>query len=301
MPLPPTTPDLAALDLFISVVELGSLSKAAAAHQIAQPSASSRIRNLERRLGLALLERSPGGSAPTQAGALVAEWAEGIIRATNQLTAGVEALKSKTTGHLRLAASLTIAEYLLPPWLGQLLDHQEGNTVELEVTNSALVVELLEQGKADIGFVESPTVTPNMTEQVVGADRLVTVVGSAHEWARHTSVTIEQLVETPLILRERGSGTRTALEDALAGLGFEAPQSGMELGSTAAVRAAVALGQCPAVLSELAIAADLASGRLVEVEVVGLSIHRRLRAIWPTSGNLPPQAITLLERLPSLS
>jgi len=180
MPLSPTTPELGALDLFVSVVELGSLSKAAAAHGIAQPSASSRIRNLERQLGVPLLERSPTGSAPTAEGSLVAGWAEMVIRSADQLMAGVEALRASEQGRLRVSASLTIAEYLLPPWLEQFLRNRPNDSIELEVTNSTHVLERLREGSADLGFVESPTTTNDMAEHVVGTDRLIAVVGKNH-------------------------------------------------------------------------------------------------------------------------
>ena len=85
MPLPPTFPELASLDLFVSVIELGSVSQAAAAHGVTQPSASSRIKHLERQLGMQLLDRGPGGSRPTDAGVVVAGWAEGILRAAHEL------------------------------------------------------------------------------------------------------------------------------------------------------------------------------------------------------------------------
>ena len=81
MPLPPTFPDLASLDLFVSVVELGSVSRAADAHGITQPSASSRIKHLERQLDLRLLDRGPGGSVPTDAGVVVAGCLAGAIPA----------------------------------------------------------------------------------------------------------------------------------------------------------------------------------------------------------------------------
>src|SRR4051794_25719411 len=78
-PLPSQAPELGALDLFASVIRLGSLSKAAAAHHISQPSASARIRTLERLLGLNLLERTPAGSLPTTAGVLVAQWSADVL------------------------------------------------------------------------------------------------------------------------------------------------------------------------------------------------------------------------------
>jgi len=114
MPLPASFPELASLDLFVSVVELGSVSRAAAAHGVSQPSASSRIKHLERQLGMRLLDRGPSGSLPTDAGVVVAGWAETILRAAHELEAGLSAFQAAQAGRLRIVASFTIAEYLLP-------------------------------------------------------------------------------------------------------------------------------------------------------------------------------------------
>lgn len=300
MPLLPTTPELAALDVFVSVVELGSLSKAARAHHLTQPSVSSRIASLEAQLGLTLLERSPTGSVPTAAGALVAGWAGQVLQSAAELTAGVAALKARRSGRLRVAASLTIAEYLLPAWLETFLRNRPDSSIALDVHNSAEVLRRLEAGRADLGFIESPMATPSMEEHVVARDRLVVLVGRSHPWAGRGSVSLEEFAATPLVLRETGSGTRDALESVLALLGHGPPRSALVLGSTSAVRGAVLTGHSPAVLSDRAVAADLAAGGLVRIDVPGLMIERRLRAVWPTGRQLPPLALALLAELPSV-
>lgn len=289
MPLPPAFPDLRALDLFASVVELGSLSKAAAAHGIAQPSASSRIRNLERQLGIALLQRSPAGSTPTDAGIVVAGWVDAILRAADELDAGLSAFRAAKSGRLRISASFTIAEHLLPAWLDRFSREHPRDSVALHVANSSTVIERLHHGDADLGFVETPLDTPELASQVVATDRLVTVVAPGHPWVRRGEVPIEALAATPLVTREAGSGTRAALEVALAELHLGEPTAVLELGSTAAVRAAVLHGNAPTVISHLAVAEDLASGTLMEIDVPGLDITRRLRAVWRP--NAPPNEL----------
>src|ERR1700741_4378299 len=117
MPLPPRVSDLTGFDLLLSVARVGSLGRAAAEHGISQPAASARMRQLEGQLGLALIERSPRGSTLTRAGALVADWAQAAVHAAAALDAGVSALRRERDSRLRIAASLTIAEYLLPGWL----------------------------------------------------------------------------------------------------------------------------------------------------------------------------------------
>ncbi len=300
MPLPSSFPELGALDLFVSVVELGSLSRAAEAHQIAQPSASARIRNLERRLGLTLLDRSPTGSIPTPEGAVVAGWSAGVLRAADELAAGVAALKAEASGLLRIAASYTVAEYLLPPWLEQFLRNRTDDSVSLRVANSAAVVEQLTRGEVDLGFVESPNAVPGVHGQTVAVDDLVVVVASDHPWVQRPLVPIGELVATPLVVREPGSGTREALEEAIRQLGHGPTRTAIELGSTAAVRMAVITGSTPTVISRLAVQADLDAGSLVAVDVPGLAITRRLRALWSTGRDLPELATALLAQLPNV-
>lgn len=297
MPLPPDFPELAALDLLRSVVRSGSLSRAAEAHGITQPSASSRIRTLERQLGLTVLDRSPTGSLPTPDGRLVASWADDVLQSADALASGVAALQADQHGLLRIAASYTIAEYVLPPWLDEFLAERTGESVTLDVTNSHAVIDRVDAGAVDLGFVESLGVSASMNEQVVGTDELVVVVAARHPWASERRIDLDTLAATPLVLRERGSGTREALERTLTALGHDAPRSALDLGSLSAVRIAVVNGSSPAVISRLAVEDDLARGRLVAIEVPGLSIPRRLRAIWPKRSEPPRLASALLEML----
>ena len=297
MRLSASFPDLTALDLFTSVIELGSLGKAARAHGIAQPSVSSRMKNLERQLGVTLLERTTTGCVPTPEGVVVSGWADAILRAAHDLEAGLDALKAEQSGRLRIAASYTIAEYLLPGWLGRFTRAHPRDTVALDVANSTHVLEQLERGEADIGFIETPLETPTMDEAVVDHDQLVAVVPPDHPWASQQAVTMQELAETPLVMREQGSGTREALVQALQDAGLGAPVSVLQLGSTSAVRSAVLSGNAPTVISRLAVASELAADQLVEIPVNGLSIERNLRAVWPAGKPLPKLAQSLLADL----
>jgi DNA-binding transcriptional LysR family regulator len=296
-PLPPTFPDLTSLSVFVSVVELGSVSRAAALHGVSQPSASERIRHLEQKLGVTLLQRSPRGSVPTPEGALVAEWSIAVLAAADQLRIGVASLGQAGGGQLDVAASYTIAEHLLPRWLGVLHARHPEVAVALEVVNSAAVLERVRSGAADVGFIESPGATAGLASRVVGTDELVVVVDADHPWAgRAGAVDGAELASTPLVLREPGSGTRDALLVALDTRGLGPPVAALELGSTASVKAAVAAGSGPAVLSRVAVEAEVRSGRLRVVPVDGLDLHRTLRAVWRRGGKLAAAAATLVAR-----
>ncbi|MFJ6212943.1 LysR family transcriptional regulator [Streptomyces sp. NPDC092296] len=294
-PAPHRLPDLGALQLLVAVAETGSLGRAAARLRISQPTASERMRTLERRLGLQLLVRATTGSQLTPAGLVVTDWARRLLEQAAALVEGVAALKAQQQGSLKVAASLTLAEQLLPGWLAALREVDPHVHVALRVTNSHQVIQALRNGEADLGFIEGPWTPPDLTAAVVGRDRLVVVAAPGHPWARRTRpVTGEELAATPLLLRESGSGTRETLERALRP--WHGPQVPiLELGSTAPLRAAALGGSAPAVLSELAVRDDLAAGRLVEAPLdPGLSLTRTLRAVWPTGTRLPDPALHLL-------
>lgn len=280
MPLSHRVPELSALELLLAVVRLGSLGRAAEELGITQPAASGRIKSMEQQLGVALLERSPRGSRPTEAGSLVAEWAQQVIDAAHALDAGIEALRAGRDGRLRIAASMTIAEYLVPGWLLVLRQTHPDMAVTLSAANSTAVAEQVLAGEADLGFVEGRTSPAGLGGTVISEDRLVVVVAPGHPWARRTAVTAAELAATPLVLREEGSGTREVIDRSL--LKYDGPARPLlQLSSTTAIKAAAVSGAGPAAVSELAVAEELADGRLVPVPVPELDLSRPLRAVWP--------------------
>jgi len=290
--LGPHVPELRALELLSIVSRTGSLSAAAAELGITQQAASSRLRTMESLVGAPLVDRSRRGSALTPTGELLVQWSGNVLAAAAQLDAGIAALRADRRGHLSIAASLTIAEHLLPGWLVALRSRQiqlgqSPTEVTMTATNSERVAVLVGAGEVDLGFVEGPDAPAGLQHRLVGTDTLVVVVGPRHPWALRSSrrVTAATLAATPLVVREPGSGTRTVLDRALEGLPTAPPA--LELSSTAAVRSAVAAGAGPAALGAHAIGDDLASGRLVRIGVAGLDLTRRLHAVW-RGGTHPP-------------
>jgi DNA-binding transcriptional LysR family regulator len=286
-------PDLEALELLLAVAESGSLGQAAARQGISQPSASARMRTLERRLGVQLLVRSTSGSRLTSAGLVVTDRARAVLDQAHALVQCAAALRARSRDRLRVTASLTIAEHLVPGWLVALRDVDPGVHVELNVTNSTHVIERVRGGEADLGFIEGRGAPRDLHSRAVARDRLVVVVAPGHPWARkRRPLRPVELATTPLLLREAGSGTRETLEAALSAHGGVA-EPALELGATTPLRAAALSGTAPAVLSALAVADEIAAGRLVEVPSE-LSLDRVLRAVWPRGRELPAPAHHLL-------
>lgn len=279
--------DLGALRMLVAVANSGSLSAASRQLGTSQQAVSSRMRTLESELGLTLLLRSPQGSRLTEVGTVIAGWAHDVVAAAEQFDASVRALSATSTAPLRVAASLTIAEHLLPGWLLRLHASTQLE-VELTAANSAGVIEQLRAGNCELGFIETPQPPSDLRSLTIAQDELVVVVRPAHPWTQRPSISAAELAATPLVVREEGSGTRAALARALAEHpdALHAASPAAVLPTTAAVRATVAGSDSPAVLSILAVADSLRAGTLKRVTVSDLRVTRPLSAIW-RSGALP--------------
>jgi DNA-binding transcriptional LysR family regulator len=262
--------------MLVAIAETGSLSAAADARGVAQPNASRVLGRLERRLGTRLLDRGARGSQPTSTGTVAIDHARRVLDAAVLLVAEVE--RADGRGAIRIMASQTIAEHLMPTFLAALSAGDAQAPVHFEVGNSTDVVRALRRGAVDMGFVEGTDVPAGITSLEVARDRLVAVVAPNHPWAQRRSVTAAELAATALVVREAGSGTRDVLARALADLDPVTPA--LELHSNGAVRTAVAGGAGPAVLSELAVAEAVADGRLHEIPVEDMDLPRSLRAVW---------------------
>jgi DNA-binding transcriptional LysR family regulator len=297
-----TVRDLGALRAFREVGRHGSIAAAAVALGTSQQALSARMRTLERVLGLSLLVRTPGGSHLTDQGRLVLGWADDVLDAADRLDAGVRSIRSGITHRLAIAASQTNAEHLVPHWLVELRAAEESQglpptVTELTVGNSTGVIDLIRDGRAELGFIETPHLPADLTTEHLRDDELLVVVAPGHPWARRRRpVTLAEVARTPLVMREAGSGTRDTLTDHLAAQRPPlAPTPAIELGTSAAVRSGISGGVGPGVLSRLAVRDDLVLGRLVAVEVQGPPLTRQLTAVWrPGHGRLSPEGRRLL-------
>ncbi|MEU2951029.1 LysR family transcriptional regulator [Streptomyces xanthochromogenes] len=280
-------PDLSALDLLLSVIELGSQGRAAQAHGISQPSVSSRIRYLEQLVGAPVLRRTSLGSVPTAAGEMVAALAREVLDAAQRLDAKITRIQDDRDGHVQVSASQTIVEYLLPGWLNELRTRSPRTALTLDACNSRDAATAVATGGADLAFVEGPTLPPELESATVARDELLVVAPPQHPWAQRTAITIEELGAGTLLHREAGSGARTAFEKAMQQhLPDWRPDPLIELSSTPAIKNAVASGLAPAVLSSLAVKRELMNGSLTVVDVSGLRMRRSLLAVWPTGQRL---------------
>lgn len=273
--------DLDSVGLFLAACESGSISAAGRRFHLTQPAATARVRRLEQQLGLTLLERSTQGCAPTPAGRAVAEWARELVGSADRLLASIAALRDgDRTRTLRVTASYTTAEYLLPQALVELRETAPGTAVSLSVANSATTIDDVRTGRSQLGFIEGEAAPSGFSERAIGTDQLVVIGAAGHPLARQGGpVDIAELVRHPFVLREQGSGTREVFLAAVRDAGAPAPTSVLELGSTAAIMRAVAASDTLGVVSDLAMRVN-ASVDLVVVPTPALRARRTLRSIW---------------------
>jgi DNA-binding transcriptional LysR family regulator len=289
-------PDLESFEVFLAIAETGSLGSAARELGLTQQAVSRRLASMEAKAGVTLAARTTRGSSLTSAGNIMADWASRLLEVAHDIDAGLSSLREECSQRIKVVASQTIAEHLMPHWLLSLRaanSQQTGSVpeVNLTATNSEHAIASVRGGAADLGFVEKPGSPSGLGSCVVGYDELVVVVAPSHKWARNSRVvSARELADTSLVTREPRAGIRNSLDVALrrslGGTTQQAPPV-LELPTAAAVRAAVLAGAGPAAMSRLAVADDLAVGRLSAISVSHLDLRRELRAIW-VGGRAPP-------------
>jgi DNA-binding transcriptional LysR family regulator len=286
-------PDLSDLSLLVLVAETGSIGQAAARLDLSQPTVSRRMVALERSLRVQILSRSRRGTTLTPAGRVVVDWASSLLAAADDFTRSVQTLRERTDSAVSAAVSMTLAEHHAPRWLGQLRRRDPELTVSMTVANSTGVADAVEDGTAEIGFIESPTVRRGLRRCRLGTDKLAVAVAPGHPWARLDAVSAADLSGAALLVREPGSGTRETVEHALRRKHLPMT-TGLEVASNTALKSAALAGIGPVAVSKLAVADELADGRLVQIAVPELELNRPLTAVWRREHELSRGAARLL-------
>ena len=263
--------------VFRAVAEQLSFRKAAEELYLTQPAVSLQIKALEEELGVQVFDRSGAQITLTPAGKVLLRYAKQVYSLFVQVERDIVALTGDHAGQLSLGASTTIAQYVLPRLLGEFCKEYPRVHPTLISGNTEHIVSAVENQKIELGFIEGPARSREVKSEPFLEDELVLIASTAHEWAERTSVSISDLCAAPLLMRERGSGTRRVIEMALERQGAKrsAMHIVMELDSTEAIKSAVEAGLGVGFVSRWAIAKDLrlnTSFKIVDIE--GLRIKR---------------------------
>lgn len=255
------------LRIFVAVAEREHVTRAAAALNLTQSATSAAIQALERSYGARLFDRVGRGILLTEAGRVFLEEARAVLARAAAAERALADLGDLRRGSLAVQASLTIASYWLPRHLARFRANWPDVRLNLTIANTAQVARAVAEGSAELGFVEGTVEDPSLTSLRVASDRLIVVVGPAHDWAAHPPQQAKELVSSAWVMRESGSRTRGEFEVALAGLGVDPRLLSvtLELPSNEAVRSAAEAGVGATVLSELVVADALRAGTLIKV------------------------------------
>jgi len=287
------SPQLEELKAFCAAVDLGGIGRAAQRLHLSQPAVSKRLKALEDLVGVPLLNRSARGVTLTEAGERLYAHARRLIVDMEQLTDQLEQIRgSSETVHL--AISHTAAEFLMPKALVS-MRRQTSAPVEVLIANSRVVKQMVAAGEADLGVAACmPEETvPGLANIALSDDEIVIAVPLAHPWSRRRSISPEELLSTPIVLRDPGAHTRQVIDEALAERGLPAPAAACEAGSTQAAKDAAHELGLPTAMSRLALSP---ADKLEVVPVEDLRFLRRF-CILHQLGSLSPAAVHLVEAL----
>jgi DNA-binding transcriptional LysR family regulator len=266
------------LRIFTAVADREGFTRAAATLRLSQPAVSKAVRALERQVGTSLLDRGAGGVRGvrlTDAGRALHARARELFAVERTAEEELRALRGLEHGALRIGASTTIATYLLPRLLGTFRERHPAVDLRVTTANTRDVARSLLQRRLDVALVEGPVAHPRIDVHPWREDELVVIAPADHPLVKRRRVAVGALAEVRFVSRERGSGTRRVAEAALRAAGIT-PTWSLTLGSTEAVKQAVAAGLGLAIVSRLAAADQLALGVLGLVRVTGFTIPRAL-------------------------
>ena len=268
--------DLRQLEIFAKVAEMGSFSRAAEALHLTQPTVSEHIRALEDELGVRLLDRLGRGTATTRAGQLLLSYASRILALSREARQALEGYQGRMRGELVVGGSTIPGEYLLPSVIGRFREKFPEVSTTLVIGASQAVVDWVADGRVELGVVGARLPQRGLEFHELSPDEEVVVIPAGHPWQGRAQVTLEELAREPLLIRERGSGTRAAFESALerAGVDLGTLRVAGEMGSNQAIKQAVKAGMGVTVLSRIAVEEESRQGVLAFLRVRDLAVTR---------------------------
>jgi DNA-binding transcriptional LysR family regulator len=270
------------LETFSKAAELSSFTGAARALGMTQAAVSQRIQAVERALGVSLFRRHGGRVFLTEAGQRLHEYAQRIFALHREAQEEIAGRKMPITGELCVGASTIPGEHFLPAILSIFRQRWPGIQVRVRIGDSLGVIHQVEQGQVHLGLVGRKTDSPHLEFRHFATDHMVLVVPANHAWHRRKQVSLKQLCQQPLILREAGSGLRYCFEKELTrqGRSLRDLRIALELGSNEAIKEAILRGLGAAVLSIYAVEKEVRSGQLHAMKVTDLHCDREMFVVW---------------------
>ena len=276
------------LDLFAAVARTGSLTRAAAEVHLTQPAVSMQVKQLEEIFGLPFFEPEGRGIRLTDAGREFAQRVEEVLDGVQNLEELAARLRGVRTGRIRLGVVST-AKYFVPRLLAQFLGSHPGIDFRLSVHNREEILGELRGNTVDLVIMGRPPEGMDLKSTPFAPNLLGIVAAPAHPLSRRRRIELADLAAGPFIIREQGSGTRAAMERVFGEhrVRFRAT---MEMTSNETIKQAVMAGLGLGFLSLHTVRTELASGRLVLLDVIGLPLRRQWFVVRRAARRLVPAA-----------
>jgi len=274
------------LKVFHTVAKRLNFTKAAEELCITQPAVSKHIQEIESYYKVRLFERNGNKILLTKAGAVLLHYCNQIFGLYGSLEFDLNTLTEIFKGKLRIGASTTIAQYVLPPLLADFHKRYNDIQVSLTISNTEQIEHALNNNSIDFGIVEGQSKNTLFKYTEFIHDEIVPVVAANHALAEQKEISIENLLITPLLLREPGSGTLEVIAHALKPHNIKLSDLNceMQLGSTESIKSYLRHSQCMAFLSIHSILEELKNNKLRIVDIVDLNLDRTFHFIQQYGG-----------------
>ena len=270
--------DIIKLETFIHAAESLSFSEAAKQLNLSQPTVSYHVKALENELSVTLFTRTGGGLQLTEAGRLLLPRARKLFHQSNEMEELLSSLEDGVVGELRIACSTTAGKYILPQMSARFCQRHPGIRVSILSCNPENATALLQENEANLAVVSFEVQDQSFEYQEFFEDVITLIVPREHPWALRRAIDPEELINEPMIIREPNSGTRRVLLSELAkhDIGLDDLNIFMQLGNAEAIVRTVATGYAVSFVSTLASACPLERGHVVNVEVLGMNMRRKV-------------------------
>ncbi|MNO13567.1 HTH-type transcriptional regulator CysL [compost metagenome] len=281
------------LKVFVAVAEQSNFSRAAETLNLSQPGVSLHIRNLENEFGVKLLHRSSKQVKMTEAGLILYKRAKQILANYEAAKEEICLLRDEVTGSLKIGASYTIGEYILPRVLSQFVSQFPLIDIQVWIANTEEIAHAIHSNELDVGLVEGKIGYPEIQmKPPFMKDEMVLVVPSGHPLASQSTVDESMLHDLVWIFREHGSGTRAFSDDFIEESGIQVKRSFI-FNSNQGVKEAVVAGLGVAILSRLVITKELENEQLHSIQVRGKQLTRDFHVLQDAKSSLDTMAVKM--------
>lgn len=285
------------LRVFWAVAKNLNYSRAAEELYISQSTTSIQVRKLENELGITLLEQLGKKIYLTQAGELLLSYANRIFTLSLEAESSIQELKGIRSGRLVIGASTTPGIYLLPAVIGSFQELYPNLSVSLEISNTHEVQEQLLLNQLDLGVIgEEIAMDSQLQFEPLLEDELVPIVSERHLLAERPTITLAELLQQRLILRERGSSTREVFEKEVRARGSQSIVA-MQLKSVEAIKQAVVANLGVSVVSRLAVGLEVRTGVLRILLLSDMQLVRQINLAYHKEKKLSPAACAFINYL----